>query len=238
MVPLGGLVNAYECTDGNTIETSSLYDPANPYLNRDPRLGYTIILPGTVVNGVNIDVTRPNSVDRIGSGSLNGLNFRKYIPADISGDWYDNSGNDEVLMRYAEILLIYAESKIEAGDIDQSVYDAINEVRQRADVNMPAVSAVQYASQDDLRTLVRRERRVELALEPFRLFDIRRWNIGDEVMNGTVYGIYNYFDDSRSDFGSFVTVETRSFNESRDYLWAIPQSEIDINDNLDQNPNW
>ncbi|MDE1191440.1 MAG: RagB/SusD family nutrient uptake outer membrane protein [Arachidicoccus sp.] len=238
MVPLEALADAYECTDGKTISESPLYNSSNPYVNRDPRLGYTIILPGAVVNDVTINVTSSTSLDRIGLGSPSGFYFRKYIPAEISGDWNDNSGNDEILMRYAEILLIYAEGKIEAGDIDQSVYDAINKIRERADVAMPDVTQENYSNQTSLRTLVRRERRVELALEPFRLFDIRRWKIADSVMNGTAYGIYNYFDASRTDYGSNVKIETRSFNASRDYLWAIPQSEIDINKNLVQNSGW
>ncbi len=79
---------------------------------------------------------------------------------------------------------------------------------------------------------------MELALEEHRLFDIRRWKIAEQVMNGTVYGILNYFDPARSDYGSHVIVETRVFNPGRDYLWPIPQREINANKNMVQNPNW
>src|SRR5699024_3639115 len=89
-------------------------------------------------------------------------------------------------IRYAEVLLTYAEAKIELNEIDQSVYDAIDDVRQRA--GMPPLDKTKYNTQQEMRAAVRRERRVELAMEGLRWFDIQRWEIGDEVMNGQAYG--------------------------------------------------
>jgi hypothetical protein len=240
IAPLQPLVDAFECTDGKTITESTLYDATKPFANRDPRLALTVVLPGAVVNGITVDVTIPTSIDRPGSGggSVSGYYFRKYVPSTISGQWYDNSYNDEVLIRYAEVLLTYAEAKIEAGDVDATVFAALNQIRQRQGVAMPAVTAAMYATQLAQRTLVRRERRVELALEPFRLYDIRRWKIAETVMPGKAIGILNYFDRSRADFGQNILVETRSFSAGRDYLWPIPQSDLDINGNLRQNANW
>ena len=240
ITPTQSLVDAYECTDGLPIDQSPLYDPANPFDNRDPRLKMTVVVPGVIVNGDTIDITNPNSPDGLGknNASHTGYYYKKYVPAVINGWWGGNSDNDIPVFRYPEVLLTYAEAKIEANDIDQSVYDAINDVRGRVGVDQPAITTGK--SQTELRTIVRRERRVEFALEELRIFDIRRWGIAEQVMNGQVYGILNYFDDTRSDYGSHVLVETRVFDPNRDYLWPIPQSEMNANTNegMVQNPNW
>lgn len=88
------------------------------------------------------------------------------------------------------MLLIYAEAMIEANKIDASVYDAINQVRQRPGVNMPPVTAGK--SQGEMRSVVRKERLYELAMEGFRLSDIRRWKIAEQVIKGGTYSIYTY----------------------------------------------
>jgi hypothetical protein len=137
-------------------------------------------------------------------------------------------------MRYAEILLTYAEAKIELNQIDGSVYDAINAVRQRPDVNMPVIT--DGKTQDELRQIVRHERTVEFAFEGRRFFDIHRWKIADQVMPGKVYGM-TYVDDS----GTLQTVEVPGWTQvwlDKDYLWPIPQKEIELNSNLTQNPGW
>ena len=241
VVPLQSLVDAYECTDGKTIDQSSLYDPAHPYDNRDPRLKLTVVVPGTVVNGVTIDVTSPGSIDALSknNASFTGFYYKKYVPADIQGSWDSNSYNDVVLIRYAEVLLTYAEAKIEANQIDQSVYDAINAVRQRAGVMMPVLTMANVTGQDALRDAVRRERHVEFPMEDNRLFDIRRWKIAETVMSGTAYGILNNFDNTRADYGKHVLIEQRTFTNPRDYLWPIPQSDIAQNPNLlPNNTGW
>lgn len=241
VVPLQSLVDAYECTDGKTIDKSTLYDPAHPYDNRDPRLKLTVVVPGVVVNGITIDVTNTKGLDALSknNASLTGFYYKKYVPADIQGNWDSNSYNDVVLLRYAEVLLTYAEAKIEANQIDASVYDAINQVRQRPGVMMPVLTAAEFPGQAALREAVRRERRVEFPMEDNRLFDIRRWKIAETVMSGPVYGILNNFDNTRQDFGKHVLVEQRSFSAGRDYLWPVPQSETALNPNvLPNNDGW
>ena len=153
------------------------------------------------------------------------------FPDKLSG----NCGINIILIRYAEVLLTYAEAKIEADQIDQSVADAINEVRQRADVNMPPLTAI--GSREEMRDIVRHERMVELAFEGLRYIDIRRWKIAENVIPGKLYGM-TYTDDS----GTLQTIQIQSFektfDKSRDYLWPVPQKERDINSALTQNPNW
>lgn len=241
VVPLQSLVDAYECTDGKTIDKSQLYDPAHPYDNRDPRLKMTVVVPGVEVNGITIDVTSKNSLDALSknNASFTGFYYKKYVPDDIQGNWDSNSYNDLVLLRFAEVLLTYAEAKIELDQIDASVYDAINQVRQRPGVMMKALTAVDHPDQRTLRDAVRRERRVEFPMEDNRLFDIRRWKIAETVMTGPVYGILNNFDPTRQDYNKHVLVEQRSFNAGRDYLWPVPQSETSINPNaLPNNGGW
>ena len=238
VVPLQSLVDAYECTDGKSIDQSSLYDAGHPFKNRDPRLAMTVILPGAEVNGKVIDVTAAGSADALGenNASYSGYYYKKYVPTEISGSYDANCTNDIILFRYAGVLLTYAEAKIEANDIDQSVYDAINAVRQRSDVNMPAITSGK--TQDELRTIVRHERRVEFPMEEERFFDIRRWKIAEDVIPGKIYGIMNDYNTDRSDYGSHVLVGARVFDAGRDYLWPVPQSEMDLNKNLTQNPGW
>src|SRR5690606_12271188 len=89
-----------------------------------------------------------------------------------------------MLIRYAEILLTYAESKLELNEIDDSVYDAINLVRLRAGIPEIAIGK----SQDELRRIIRNERKVEFPFEGIRFFDIRRWKIAEDVLTGPLYG--------------------------------------------------
>ena len=117
-----------------------------------------------------------------------------------------------------------------------SVLDAINELRARADVNMPEVTTT---TQNELREIVRRERMVELALEGHRLFDIRRWQIGEDVIPGTIKGMT--YEDPASP-GNFVTAEltgyVKEFNGGKHYLWPVPFTQIELNENLTQNPGY
>jgi hypothetical protein len=240
IVPLRSLIDAYECTDGKPISNSALYDPAKPFANRDPRLGLSIATPGTTINGVTINITNPTSPDALGksNASFSGYYYKKAVPAKISGAWDRSAGADVVLIRYAEVLLTYAEAKIESGHIDQSVYDAINQVRQRVGINMPAATTQSHPTAASLRELTRRERHVEFPVEDNRLFDIRRWKIAENVMQGAAEGIFNNFDSTRGDYTKYVQVEKRNFNKNRDYLWPIPANELTLNKLLIQNQGW
>ena len=151
-----------------------------------------------------------------------------------------NTAMNAIVMRYAEVLLMYAEAKIECNQIDASVYQAIDAVRTRA--KMPVVDRGRYASQDKLRELIRRERRVELALEGHRWFDICRWKIGDKVMNGDVEGaLLGTVDPTTGALNltnDRIFVEKRIFDSSKHYLWPIPQGVIDSTPAIEQNPGY
>ncbi len=239
-VPAKKLADAYKMTNGKDItDPTSGYNSQNPYASRDPRLGYTVFLIGDQLPDGKIYNSKPGSgtadaVDFSVFSTSTGFVLKKYINKEDLVQPL-NSGINLILIRYAEVLLTYAEAKIEANQIDQSVVDAINKVRQRPDVNMPIVATI--PSQTELRTIVRQERVVEFAFEGLRYFDIRRWRIAESVVPGTVSGI-TYNDNS----GVTKTIEIQSFqkvfNKDRDYLWPIPQRELDLNPKLGQNPNW
>ncbi len=238
-VPTKNIVDAYEMTNGLYItDPSSGFDPFNPYINRDPRLAYSVFLPGDKLPNDKIFNPYPNSNtgDAVGSSfvvSATGFNVEKYVNKEDLGT-PGNNGINIILLRYAEVLLTYAEAKIELNQIDATVYNAINMIRQRPDVNMPIITGGK--SQNELRIIVRHERLVELAFEGLRFFDIRRWRIAENVMTGKVYGL-TYKDSN----GNLQTVEVPGYTrfwDNRNYLWPIPQKEIELNSNLTQNTGW
>ncbi|ULQ51961.1 RagB/SusD family nutrient uptake outer membrane protein [Flavihumibacter fluvii] len=214
LCPYWDLVDAYECTDGKSITQSPLYDAAQPWLNRDPRLKYTIRMP---------NVTWPAG-EPAGAKSLTGINMQKYVDlsrAPFSYSKQDQYDEDYVHIRYADILLMYAEAKNEADGPDGSVYDALDQVRARAGVNMPPVDRAAYSTKETLRDYIRHERRIELALEGQRYFDLKRWHTAHIVLPKlkTPGGVQLVF-------------------EEKHYLLPFPQAERDINPNLDQNPGY
>ena len=265
-VPPQSMVDSYVCTDGLPIDKSPLFNPQKPFLNRDPRLAATVALPGSVLFGYQFE-TNPDSLKvwnynvspatRVANtdatnafATYTGYLYKKYCDiADMPDD--ENSDMNLTLIRYAEVLLIYAEAKIEANQIDNTVYDAINQVRQRASVKLPAVAAGK--TQAELRSIVRIERKCELAMEGLRIFDIRRWKIAQQVMNGPLLGrIPKAFlanapkldENGTADYSGVTNrsqmrlIETRTFNANRDYVWPIPSIEIQANPKLVQNPGF
>lgn len=211
--PSSLIVDTYECIDGKRIDESPLYDPKHPTRNRDPRFNATLAGHGDTVNYTNTDGQNPlklilniyddktqfyprkgkwynaANVDVVTtSPSLvnNGVGYlwRKY--ADENTEQLMSSSSNLALMRYAEILLTYAEAKIELNELNDSVYSAINEVRKRAGI--PLVPDAIKGDQNKLRQLVRRERKVEFVLEGLLFVDVRRWGIGDMLNEHPTYG--------------------------------------------------
>ncbi|WP_419698625.1 RagB/SusD family nutrient uptake outer membrane protein [Mucilaginibacter sp. NFX135] len=254
IAPTQSLVDAYETTNGKTIDDpASGYNPAQPYQNRDPRLSATVFYPGAQYSsklpyGFYYDPisSNPKTLDHWGDNncSPSAYGLRKYTPFIADFPNLDQVGMNVILIRYAEIKLMDAEAKIESNKIDASVYDDINAIRKRAGVNMPAVDQSKYNDQASLRTLLRRERRVELAVEGLRWFDIQRWQIGQQVMNGQVTGsLLGTVNQATGAVtltpGTTIKVgAARVFDPAKNYLWPIPQTEIDLNKSLKQNPGY
>lgn len=265
-IPIQATVDTYDCIDGLSIDKSPLYDPQYPYESRDPRLNFTIVVPGSEYMGYqfethkdsiqcwNYKVSPPARVSNQDAlnpyASFSGFVWRKYNvmskPSELTA-----SETGFIFMRYADVLLMYAEAKIELNQIDNSVYQAINEVRERPSVNMPSIT--EGKTQNELRNIIRKERKVEFAWEGLRWSDIRRWGIANEVMNGPLYGrpprgMLNE-PPTLNDYGTpdysavsnkddMRIIEQRKFNPNRDMVWPIPRIEIETNSQLTQNPNY
>lgn len=269
--PPQDMVDTYGCVDGLSIDESPLYDPQNPFINRDPRLNYTLVVPGSRLvhwtYETNPDSTTtfdfredppirvPNIESSHAFASFTGYLYRKHVdesnyPTDVS-----SSEQNLTLMRYGEVLLNYVEAKVELNELDQSVYDAINDIRTRPSVNLPPIATGK--TQEEMRNIIRKERRHELGMEGFRYFDIRRWRIAEEVMPGPYRGRVNRYSgggwlaeppaidpigtpsyDHISNADEMVIIETRDFNPERDYLWPIPRIELETNTALTQNPGY
>lgn len=205
--PLSYLVDAYYCVDGKDIKTSAKYDSINPLENRDPRLKASIIY-----RGVWRGTTASSAFDPVAEGVLGGFLPRKYInEAKWPTSYATQSDQDWVFLRYADILLMYAEAKNESAGPEQTAVDALNQVRSRADVKMPLLQFSSGLTKEEFRDIIRHERRVELALEGQRYFDLKRW--------GTIKKVMDAIKDP--------TGAPRIFRE-RDTLWPVPQSEVDI----------
>ena len=161
---------------------------------------------------------------------------------DATKNQWSYGGNFSII-RYAEVLLSYLESKLESGAaIDQGLLDAtINKVRGRAAVNMPAVTTTDPV---ELRKIIRRERRVEFAFEGLRYYDILRWGIAATELNRQFTGMKltntpaTYTDYPVDSEGYFIMPQKRNFKAGTNELWPIPQSERDINKNLTQNTGY
>ena len=212
-------------------------NPDDPFENIDPRWDFTTYYTGQPI-GTSTFNSWPTSTtpDRIAStefSTIYGYNLKKWIDYNTYVANPDVGSINMILMRYADVLLMYAEAKIELGQIDESVYEAINQIRQRPTVEMPPVTAGK--TQAELREIVRDERAVELAFEGLRIFDINRWKIG-EVKAGLLQGMW-YVDQNTGEWKILNYGTEANFSE-RDYLWPIPQSEMDINDVLTQNPGY
>ena len=205
--PSWGLFCSFLCSDGLPIDESPLYNPQEPFKNRDPRCTATIVEFGTDYCGFvyqphpdSLKTTNLKTGARVSNlgcravtqyASYNGLAWRKRVDS----DWYDDlkTDPDNIVIRYADVLLIYAEAKIELNEIDQSVNDAINKVRARAyKVDYSQTSsypAVTTTNQSELRRILRVERRMEFAFEGLRHCDIIRWKLAEKVLNTSDYGM-------------------------------------------------
>lgn len=227
------LIGSYYMTNGLPItDASSGYDDQNPDANRDPRLAATVVLPGSQMG--TVPFIPANAAELPCSARP-----RKY--AEYGTDDVNLSTLNTILMRYADVCLMRAEALVESGSTDQEIYDLIDDVRAR--VGMPSIESVEGTglSQDELRQIVRHERRVELCMEGTRYGDMLRWK--DESLVHDVYGWDKSKLSDPSDPANWVftqiKVADRVFNATKGWLWPIPQADIDINENLlPQNPGY
>jgi hypothetical protein len=248
---------------GDTMQHRTLASPALPYTNPMERQVFNI--HSNTRFRWNWNLNRYDAItgnnDWIGAqasgiqwqvsatGNIGGVGYvwRKYVDS-TQFIWEHKTGY--ILMRYADILLMYAEAKVELNEIDATVLAALNAVRTRA--GQPATTA---SGQAALRQLIRRERVVELAGEGHRLFDLRRWDFYAKANSGPVVGYAldpaiapanpTFDADEVPDYAASVSQRIRFRNQirtntnTRYKLWPIPQFEIDANPTgMTQNPGW
>lgn len=246
--PFNELVEEYECLDGKTIHESPLYDVDNPYENRDPRLKATFFIDKITTFKGELFISHADSSateypDQVTRRAWTGYGLKKFADENYT-DNIRTYGCDFIMIRYAEVLLSYLEACIESEtSITQQLLDeTINEVRGRNEISMPPVSETDPIK---LTEILRRERRIELAWEGLRLFDLFRWRIAHINMKHRFHGMKlctieeapTYTTLPVNDDGYFKVWEY-NFREGVDYLWPIPQSERDVNPNLTQNPGY
>jgi hypothetical protein len=237
--PMQNFVDDFEMSNGMAIdEVGSGYDDQDPYTNRDPRFYATVVHNGSVLRDREYESFLPGGLDSPDGNepwntSKTGYLLRKFMNTDITlNDWDFMGATPWRYMRYAEVLLNYAEAQNEAVGADQSVHDAINEVRDRA--GLPLLSGL---NQDDMRDKIRNERRIELAFEEHRYFDVRRWKIAMQVENEEARGVsITKESDGSYTYAPSIALDGKTFEEKH-YWFPIPLDEILTSNNvLEQSP--
>jgi hypothetical protein len=208
--PLQNMVDAFECTDGLPYGTSPLTDTKDQFNNRDSRLRKTVYRDS--VDFGNGKVYHPSNLRPTGYGTIKFLE-----PNNMPYGFSTLSQQDAVVLRLGEVLLMYAEAQNEIAGPDATVYKAMTDLRAR--VGMPPYPA--GYTQAQMRDRIRHERRIELAFEGLRHFDLLRWHIAGPVLNAVKTSLINYH------------------FEDKFYKWPLPQTEIDKSGGvLVQNPNY
>lgn len=234
VTPSQNLVSAYEYMGPP--------DPNNPYVNRDPRLGYTVVTNNSQWNGRTIQIW-PGGTDNENNinASRTGYYLKKFLNDNLNLTQNGMKLRSWIIFRYAGILLDYAEAMNEAYGPDNdngwglTARQAINEVRARPSVNMPPVQAT---NQNEMRSAIKHERRIELAFEGYRFWDLLRWKDAATTLNQPLLGIK-----VNNVNGTFTytadTIEKRVFIAPKMYYYPIPYTEISKSHGvLQQNPDW
>jgi hypothetical protein len=239
--PTQNLVDAFPMANGYPIsDASSKFDPAAPYTGRDPRLGLYVVYNGasmkstTILTGVG---GGNNAVDAVQTSTRTGYYLRKLLREEVNANPSSLSTQQhfQTHIRYTEMYLNYAEAANEAwgpdgkGTYTFSAKEVIAAIRKRAGITQPDNYLASITGKDQMRTLIKNERRIELCFEGFRFWDLRRWKEDLTVpakgvaINGTTY--------------TYFTVENRSYDNTYMHYGPIPDKEI-IKFNFVQNKGW
>lgn len=241
--PSQGLVDVYPMSNGLPItDPASGYDANNPYANRDPRLTHTIFYNGS--RWLNSDLQLFEGGQSKPNGALQqtktGYYMRKFMGIEENTNSFQAHNADWLIIRYADVILGYAEAENEVNGATSDVYNAMISIRKRAGI--VAGSGGLYGlragmSKADMRDAIHNERRIEFAFEESRYWDIRRWKTAETVMNQSLNGM------SITKIGAnltynIVTALATKFNRPTMYLYPIPYDEVLKNRNMKQNPGW
>jgi len=241
--PSQNLVDAFLTINGKTIDKDVTYNPQKPYDNRDPRLKYTIFYNGT--KWLNRDVeTFEGGLDKPNrqfKQTQTGYYLRKFMGNNETSTSLAAQKRTYNIIRYAEILLNYVEALNEVNKDNADIITYLKQIRQRAGIN--AGTDGRYGlpttfTQSEMREIIRNERRIELAFEEHRFWDIRRWKTAEIVMNQPVKGVVITKQADGTLMFTKTNVRSQVFDASRMYWYPIPRSEMVANSALTQNPGW
>lgn len=254
--PTQELVDEFKMANGLSIDDPmSGYDPQNPYHNREQRFYDFIVYDGahyfldwmprpdtiyTRIDETHPDPDKTNQIDLAGNTDVGDSGYyqkKKLNPDAAPGE--NASGQNYIFYRYAEVLLNYAEAQNEAAGPDQSVYDALNAVRNRS--NLPDVEP--GLTQEEMREVIRSERRVELCFEGKRYFDNKRWGVAETNMGNPRHNMVIRNTVPSNNSGTWVysveeEVKYKAAFELKQYMSPIPQDVIDQNPKIVQNPGY
>lgn len=237
--PSQQLVDMYEMNNGKAInEAGSGYDPKNPYVNRDPRFYKSILYNGAPWRGRIVETftdgaSGPGQFDQYATGGqMTGYYGRKFISEANPIGGADKANENWILMRYAEVLLNYAEAQIALGNYDEG-RTYINLIRTRAGLPDLNTSFAGTALMDRLRN----ERTVELSFEEIYFFDVRRWKVAEVLVGEPIMKMEITETDPNQYTYEVKDMESREWRPAFYYL-PIPQDEINKNPNLQQNPGY
>jgi len=240
--PSQNLVDAFPMANGYPISdvANSKYDPTKPYNGRDPRLALYIVFDGSKMKNTTILTGTgggDNALDATQKSTRTGYYLRKLLREEVNANPASPSNQQhyQTHIRYTELYLNYAEAANEAwgpdgkGSNSFSAKEVIAAIRKRGGITQPDNYLTSISSKDEMRNLIRNERRIELCFEDFRFWDLRRWK---EDLTVPAKGVridgtnYTYFD-----------VEDRSYDNSYMHYGPIPDKEV-IKFNLVQNKGW
>lgn len=253
--PSQNLVDMYDLADGNSpflaydatgapvyvndkpqINTALAYDDSHPTANRDPRLTASILFQGQTWSGRTIDVREGMADNPTGNANATptGYYMRKYMPEVILQNNHTGSSyRNWILIRYAEILLNYAEALNEVEDKpEQDVYDALQPIRDRVGLTLRLIERPDLQTKEAMRNFIHKERTVELAFEEHRAWDLRRWNVAKEALSRPIYGV-----DVDADGNYTRKIAQQRVFEDRMYLYPIPETEY-WKTGIENNPGW
>lgn len=243
--PTQNLVDAFPMADGRMPGDSPAYaySDADPYSNRDPRLDMTVLHNGSQWLGTQL-ATWQGGTHNPANGSdysLTSYYMCKFMGKFQTASEYSSVIHVWVMFRYAEILLNFAEAENESVGPTSEVYNALYLLRKRAGIKKGSEAGYSYGlkndmTQDEMRQAIRNERRIEMAFEEQRYYDIRRWRIAEQVFAKPLQGM-QIVQSSGTTTYSRVDVLNVNFT-TRNYLYPIPFSEVNKNRNMVQNPNW
>lgn len=244
--PTQQLVDAFPMLNGLAItDASSGYNPANPYAGRDPRLAATVFYNGMMWLGRPVEtfeggLDNPSAEVRVARRTRTGYYMRKFLGDFAAASDYSNQNHNFPIFRYAEILLNYAEAANET-DNRAAAYTQLKDIRKRAGLQAGVdglYGLKANMSKAEMREAIRLERRLELAFEEHRYWDLRRWKVAEQTLNKQVSGVKITRNANGTFTYSYQPVDYVSF-AAKQYLYPVPYKEVTASGgNITQNKDW